>query len=218
MNGTDAVMDRSVMDRSEVDRRLRWLVLAVWRQMADSNCIEASLTLHGALKELGIESVVQAVAVWTEDLPNKTNAFLGRAAYEHIRNWAAAEGHVMAEYPHDSVAHAGFPDFFVDGGHVVVLLPEFDLLLDATLDQIPGFGIKHLIGSTVGMTHTEPAMFGKDDCTVAYFLVDDVVDMDPDHRDRIIRSGEDLGRMGHQVDFTDSVFEMNIPLFQRCVS
>jgi hypothetical protein len=206
-------MDTKDIDRSELERRLMWLLKAVWRQMSDSNCIEASFTLHGALKELGVRSEVQPVAAFTEDRINERNAFLGRAGYEYYRKEVAAGGHSMPDY----IPVPDAPDFFVDGGHVVVLVPDLEFLMDATLDQIPGFPLKHIIGPADKLSHDEPAMFGTDDAWVAYLLVDDVIDLKPAHRELIMGSGAELARKGLEVDFSREAFIPGTKLFNRVV-
>jgi hypothetical protein len=206
-------MDTQDVDRAELERRLMWLLMAVWRQMSDSNCIEASFTLHGALKELGVESKVQPVAAFTEDRINGRNAFLGRAGYEYYRKKVAEGGHSMPDYV--PVPYA--PDFFVDGGHVVVLVPELEFLMDATLDQIPDFPLQRIIGPADELSHHEPATFGTDDAWVGYLLVDDVIDLKPEHRKLIMGSGAELARKGLQVDFSREAFTPGTELFKRVV-
>lgn len=207
-------MDTQDVDRAELERRLMWLLIAFWRQMSDSNCIEASFTLHGALKELGVESTVQPVAAFTSDSVNDRNVFLGRAGYEYFRKMAAEGGHSMPDYTPIPDA----PEFFVDGGHVVVLVPELEFLMDATLDQVPDFPLKRVIGPADELSHDEPATFGTDEAWVGYLLVDDVIDLKPAHRKLIMDSGAQLARKGLQVDFSREAFTPGAELFKRVVN
>lgn len=200
-------------NHAELERRLMWLLTAVWRQMSDNNCIEASLTLHGALKELGIESTVQPVAAFTSDSVNDRNVFLGRAGYEHFRKKAAEAGHIMPDY----VPLPNAPKFFVDGGHVVVLVPGLKLLMDATLGQIPGFPIQRVIGPADELSHEEATTFGTEAAWVGYLLVDDTIDLNSDDQELIMKSGASLARKGLQVDFSNEAFTPGTELFTRVV-
>lgn len=206
-------MDTQDANRAELERRLKWLLVAVWRQMSDNNCIEASFTLHGALKELGVESMVQPVAAFTTDSVNGRSAFLGRAGYEYFRKKAAEEGHSMPDYT--PVPDA--PEFFVDGGHVVVLVPELEFLMDATLGQIPDFPLQRVIGPADELSHEEAAIFGTDEAWVGYLLVDDVIDLKSEHRKLVMGSGADLARKGLQVGFNKEAFTPDTELFKRVV-
>lgn len=206
-------MGTQEVDRVELKRRLMWLLIAVWRQMSDNNCIEASFTLHGALKELGIESTVQPVAAFTSDSVSGRNAFLGRAGYGYFRKMAGERGHSMPDYT--PVPDA--PAFFVDGGHVVVLVPELKFLMDATLGQIPDFPLQYVIGPADELSHEEAATFGADEAWVGYLLVDDVIDLKPAHRELIMGSGAELARKGLLVNFSREAFIPGTKLFERVV-
>lgn len=197
----------------EIDRRLRWLLVAVWRQMTGNSCIEASFTLHGALVELGIKSIVQPVAAFTSDAVNGCNTFLGKAGYDYFRKKVAVAGHVLPNY----VPVPGAPEFFVSGGHVVVLVPELDLLMDATLDQIPNFPIPYVIGPAEELSHEEAKRFGTDQAWVGYLLVDDSIQVEAEHRKLIMDSGAVLARKGLQLDFSFDVLTTNTKLFERAV-
>lgn len=206
-------MDTQDTNRAELERRLMWLLVAVWRQMSDNNCIEASFTLHGALKELGVESTVQPVAAFTSDSVNDRTFFMGRAGYEHFRKKAAEAGHNMPDYT--PVPDA--PEFFVDGGHVVVLVPELELLMDATLGQVPDFPIQRVIGPADELSYEQAARFGTDEAWVGYLLVEDIIDLKSEHRKLIMDSGADLARKGLQLNFSNEAFTQGIKLFNRVV-
>ncbi|QDW28613.1 hypothetical protein FFF93_001545 [Arthrobacter sp. KBS0702] len=71
-----------------------------------------------------------------------------------------------------------------------MLFPELEFLMDATLDQIPDFPLQRVIRPADELSHDEPATFGTDDAWGGYLLVDDVIDLKPEHRDLIMGSGQ----------------------------
>lgn len=186
-----------------------WLARAVWRQQTDMNCIDASYTLSAALDLFGITNRVAPVAVVAGHVASGQQAVCGRAAAQFLdRNGGLPPGRTW-EPP------AGAPDFWVDGGHALVICEGLDLILDPTFDQ---FRIERLPFLYAPFSHGHfdgedfwQYTFGGDaeqpEAVVTYLEVGDVIELDEGARFLSSVAARELTSVGLAVDFDQAVVD-----------
>lgn len=201
-------LDRRGTRRSDREIAL-WLARAVWKQQTDKNCIDASFTLSAALDLLGIGNRVVPVALIADHIPSQFRATSGTAALRHLAQHGALHEGQVPEPPADTA------DFWVDGGHAVVVCEGVDLILDPTVDQ---FGIERL--PFVFAPFSDGHFDGEDfwqytyggnqeapEVTVTYFEVSDIIKVDEVARLLSSVAGRELAFVGVVVDFDPAVIE-----------
>lgn len=187
-----------------------WLSKAIWRQQVEMNCLDATSTLLAALSTIGLDARIVPVAVIAEHNPTMYRAVSGDAAVRFLAERdGLVPGQPLPERPADS------PDFWVDGGHAVVICEEAGLLLDPTADQ---FGVEDSpfvhgaldegdAEADIWSFDTGPA--GSPTGRIIYLEVDDQIRIDEVAQSISAISGRELAFVGATVGFDPRVVNQN---------